>query len=86
MFALFHPIRAIRALSQELKIMAAETDRLTASIKSLTDATDAVVTSYSTLADRLRAAANDPAGISALADEVDSNVARLNSVAATVID
>jgi peptidoglycan hydrolase CwlO-like protein len=57
--------------------MSAELDRLKTSVQNLTTVTQSVVTLVGTMAQQIRDLKNDPAALTAYADEVDTRVQEL---------
>jgi phage-related tail protein len=58
-------------------VMSAELDRLKTSVMNLTTVTQSVVTLMGTMAQQIRDLKNDPAALTAYADEVDARVQEL---------
>lgn len=61
-------------------IVSAELDRIKASVQNLTTVTQSVVTLVNTMAQQIRDLKNDPAALTAYADELDARAQELKDV------
>jgi chromosome segregation ATPase len=67
----------LERITQGQIIVSAELDRLKMSVMNLTTVTQSVVTLVGTMAQQIRDLKNDPAALTAYADEVDTRVQEL---------
>jgi chromosome segregation ATPase len=67
----------LERITQGQIIVSAELDRLKMSVMNLTTVTQSVVTLVGTMAQQIRDLKNDPAALTAYADEVDARVQEL---------
>lgn len=70
-------IAGIEKLLREIKIMAGELDRLATEVSETTTVVGSAVALLNTLGDLIRQNVNDPARLTALADELDQKQAEL---------
>ncbi|MDP2322587.1 MAG: hypothetical protein Q8N51_00975 [Gammaproteobacteria bacterium] len=66
-------VRLLQQLIQKVNIMSAELDRLTSEVAENGAVIQSAITLLNGLAQQIRDNANDPAALTALADELDAN-------------
>jgi len=76
-------VKHVTKLTKEIKAMSAALDNLTAKVAANTTVVESAITLIGGLADQLRAAANDPAAVNALADQLDTEDAKLANAITT---